>query len=238
MKTIEINGVLRKELGKKSTKQIRKEGNVPCVIYGNENNIHFYAPENIFKNLIYTHEAHLIKLKVDNQEYKAVLHDKQFHPVTDSLLHADFLQIYDNKPITIDIPVTAVGESEGVKEGGELMIKRRHLKVRGMEEHLPEELLIDVTDLKIHNSIKIGDLSFDNIELLDPKIATVITVTTSRVALKAAEEEAAAAAAAAEVAAEAEAAEAAEGEEEAAAEAPVEEKEKDQDKEKEKEKQS
>lgn len=233
MKTIEINGTLRKELGKKSTKQIRKEGNVPCVIYGNENNIHFYAPERSFKNLIYTHEAHMVRIKVDDQEYKAVLHDEQFHPVTDRLLHADFLQIYDNKPVTINIPVTAVGESAGVKAGGELMIKRRHLKVRGMEEYLPEELIIDVTDLNIHNSIKIGDLSFDNIELLDPKIVTVITVTTSRVALKAAEEEAAAAAAA-----EAEAVETAEGEEEAAAEAPGEEKEQDKDKDKEKETQS
>ena len=231
MKTIEIKGTLRKELGKKSTKQIRKAGNVPCVIYGNENNIHFYAPERSFKNLIYTHEAHLVRIKVDDQEYKAVLHDEQFHPVTDRLLHADFLQIYDNKPVTINIPVTAVGESVGVKTGGELMIKRRHLKVRGMIEYLPEELTIDVTDLKIHNSIKIGELSFDNIELLDPKIATVITVTTSRVALKAAEEEAAAAAAAEAEAAEIE--EAAEGEEEekeAAAEAPGEEKEQEKEK--------
>jgi len=231
MKTIEIKGTLRKELGKKSTKQIRKAGNVPCVIYGNENNIHFYAPERSFKNLIYTHEAHLVRIKVDDQEYKAVLHDEQFHPVTDRLLHADFLQIYDNKPVTINIPVTAVGESVGVKAGGELMIKRRHLKVRGMIEYLPEELTIDVTDLKIHNSIKIGELSFDNIELLDPKIATVITVTTSRVALKAAEEEAAAAAAAEAEAAEIE--EAAEGEEEekeAAAEAPGEEKEQEKEK--------
>lgn len=231
MKTIEIKGTLRKELGKKSTKQIRKEGNVPCVIYGNEKNIHFYAPERSFKNLIYTHEAHLVRIKVDDKEYKAVLHDEQFHPVTDRLLHADFLQIYENKPVTINIPVTAVGESAGVKSGGELMIKRRHLKVRGMEEHLPEELTIDVTDLKIHNSIKIGELSFDNIELLDPKIATVITVTTSRVALKAAEEEAAAAAAAEAEAAEL--AEAAEGEEEvkeAAEEAPGEEKEQEKEK--------
>jgi len=223
MKTIEIKGTLRKELGKKSSKQIRKAGNVPCVIYGNENNIHFYAHENSFKKLIYTHEAQLVNLKVDDQEYRAVLHDQQFHPVTDRLLHADFIQIYENKPVTIDIPVTVTGESVGVKAGGKLTVKRRHLKARGMAEHLPEELIVDVTDLKIHNSLKVGDLSFENIELLDSKIVTVVTVGTSRVALKTEEEEAA----------EAAAAEAAE-EEEAAAEAPGDEKEKDHDKEKEK----
>jgi len=226
MKTIEIKGSLRKKLGKKNSKQLRKAGNVPCVIYGNENNIHFYTHENSFKKLIYTHEAYLVKLILDDQEYKAVLQDKQFHPVTDRLLHADFVQISENKPVIIDIPVTVTGESVGVKAGGKLTIKRRHLKVKGMAKDLPEELLADVTDLKIHNSLKVGDLSFDNIELLDPKIVTVITVGTARVALKTEEEEAAEAAAAAE---------AAEGEE-VPAETPGYEEQKEQDKEKEKEK--
>jgi large subunit ribosomal protein L25 len=224
MKTIEIKGSLRKELGKKNSKQLRKAGNVPCVIYGNENNIHFYTNENSFKKLIYTHEAHLVKLILDDKEYKAVFQDKQFHPVTDRLLHADFVQISENKPVIIDIPVTVTGESVGVKAGGKLTIKRRHLKVKGMATDLPEELLVDVTDLKIHNSLKVGDLSFDNIELLDPKIVTVITVGTARVALKTEEEEAAEAAAAAE---------AAEGEE-TPAETPGDEEQKEQDKEKEK----
>ncbi len=223
MKTIEIKGELRKELGKKSTKQVRKAGNVPCVIYGKENNIHFFAHENSFKKLIYTHEAHLVNIKLEDKEYKAVLHAQQFHPVTDRLLHADFSQIYENKPVIIDIPVTITGESVGVKAGGKLTIKRRHLKVRGLAEHLPEELLVDVTDLKIHNSLKIGDLSFENLELLDSKIVTVVTVGTSRVALKTEEEEAAEAEAA-------EAAEAAEGEE-ATTEAPGDDKDKEKRKE-------
>ncbi len=229
MKTIEIKGSLRKELGKKSSKQLRKAGNVPCVIYGNENNIHFYAHENRFKKLIYTHEAHLVKLNLDDQEYKAILQDKQFHPVTDRLLHADFVQISENKPVIIDIPITVTGESVGVKAGGKLTIKRRHLKVKGMAENIPEELFVDVTDLKIHNSLKVGDLSFDNIELLDSKIVTVVTVGTARVALKTEEEEAAEAAAAAEAASEGE---------EAPAETPGDKEVKNQDKEKEKEKQS
>jgi large subunit ribosomal protein L25 len=197
MKTIEIKGSFRKELGKKSSKQTRKEGNVPCVIYGKEGNIHFHAHENSFKKLVYTHEAHLVRLSLDGQEFKAALKDIQFHPVSDKILHADFIQVFDDKPVTVTIPVTAIGDSVGVKAGGKLMIKRRNLKVRGLAKDLPEDLHVDVTDLKIHHSIKVGDLAFDKIELLDPKITTVLTVATSRVALKTEEEEAAEAAAAA-----------------------------------------
>jgi large subunit ribosomal protein L25 len=226
MKTIEIKGTFRNELGKKSTKKVRKDDSVPCVIYGTEKNIHFQAPELSFKKLVYTHEAHVVKLDIEGQEYNVVLHDMQFHPVTDKILHADFVQIFANKPITIDIPVTITGDAIGVKTGGKLYVNRRHLKVRGLTEDLPEELIVDVTDLKIAHSIKVGELKFDKIELLDPKITTVVTVATSRVVLKTEEEEAAEAAAAAA---------AAEGAE-AAAEAPAEEKGKEKGKEKEKEK--
>jgi large subunit ribosomal protein L25 len=216
MKTIEIKGSFRKELGKKSSKRTRKEGNVPCVIYGREGNIHFHAHENSFKKLVYTHEAHLVRLNLDGQEFKVALKDIQFHPVSDKILHVDFIQVFDDKPVTVTIPVTAIGDSVGVKAGGKLMIKRRNLKVRGLAKDLPEDLHVDVTDLKIHHSIKVGDLAFDKIELLDPKITTVLTVATSRVALKTEEEEAAEAAAAAT---------AAEGAE-APAETPAEEKDK------------
>jgi large subunit ribosomal protein L25 len=232
MKTIEIKGSLRKELGKKDTKQIRKFGNVPCVIYIKENNVHFFAHENSFRNLIYTHEAHLVKLHIDNQEYNAVLQDTQFHPVTDKLIHADFVQIFDNKPVIINVPVTITGDAEGVKTGGKLIVKKRHLKVKGLAENLPEDLVIDVTDLKIAHSIKVQDLSYDKIELIDPKITTVVTIATSRVALKTEEEEAAEAAAAA---AATEGAEGAEGAE-ATAETPGAEKDKEKGKGKEKEK--
>jgi large subunit ribosomal protein L25 len=196
MKTIEIKGSLRKELGKKSSRNSRKAGNVPCVIYGKEVNTHFEAHENSFKNLVYTHEAHLVKLDLEGQIFNTVLHDMQFHPVTDKIIHADFVQIFDNKPVIIDIPVTVTGDAEGVKAGGKLIVKRRHLKVKGLANDLPEDLVIDVTQLQIHHSIKVGELVFDKIELLDPKITTVVSVATSRVALKTEEEEAAEAAAA------------------------------------------
>jgi len=195
MKTIEIKGSLRKDLGKKSSKKTRKAGNVPCVIYGKDSNIHFEAHENSFKNLVYTHMAHLVKIDLEGQVFNAVLHDLQFHPVTDKIIHVDFMQIFENKPVVIDIPVTIIGDSAGVKAGGKLIVKKRHLKVKGLAVNLPEDLVVDVTELKIHHSIKVGDLSYDNIELLDPKIATVVSVATSRVALKTEEEEAAEAAA-------------------------------------------
>ena len=209
MKTIEIKGSKRKELGKKSSRKARKAGNVPCVIYGKDANVHFEAHENTFKNLVYTHEAHLVKLDLEGEIFNAVLKDLQFHPVTDKIIHADFIQIFDNKPVIIDIPVTVTGDAEGVKAGGKLIVKRRHLKVKGLANDLPEDLIIDVTELKIHHSIKVSDLTFDKIELLDPKITTVVSVATSRVALKTEEEEAAEAAAAAAAVEGAEGAEAA-----------------------------
>ncbi|MCE5346400.1 MAG: 50S ribosomal protein L25/general stress protein Ctc [Bacteroidales bacterium] len=197
MKTIEINGSFRTELGKKSSKQVRKAGNVPCVIYGKEQNIHFEAPEKSFKNLVYTADAHLVKLTIADKEYKAVLKDMQFHPVNDKILHADFIQIFDDKPVVISIPIKVSGDSVGVIAGGKLSIKKRTLKVKGLANDLPEFLPIDITDLKIHQGIKVGDLSFDKIELLDPKKLLVLTIATSRVAQKSEEEIAAETAAAA-----------------------------------------
>ena len=194
MKTIEIKGSFRTELGKKSSKQARKAGNVPCVIYGKEENIHFHAPELGFKNLVYTPEAHLVKLVIDNKEFNVVLKDMQFHPVSDKILHADFVEIFDDKPVVIGIPIKITGDSVGVIAGGKLSIKRRSLKVKGLPKDLPEHLTIDITNLKIHEGIKVGDLSFDKIELLDPKKSMVLTIATSRVAAKSEEEVAAEAA--------------------------------------------
>lgn len=195
MKTIEIKGSSRTDLGKKGSKQIRKEGGVPCVIYGKDGNIHFHAPELSFKNLVYTHEAHLLKIFVDDKLYNAVLKDIQFHPVSDRILHIDFVQISEDKPVIISIPVKVTGTSAGVLAGGKLVTKKRSLKVKGFPKDLPEELSVDITELKIHQSIKVGDLSFDKIELLDLKKDMVVGVATSRVAQKTEEEIAAEAAA-------------------------------------------
>jgi large subunit ribosomal protein L25 len=184
MKTIEIKGTFRTELGKKSSKQIRKAGAVPCVIYGKEKNIHFYVPELSFKNLVYTPEAHLVNLVIDEKSYRVVLKDMQFHPVKDNILHADFIEVIDNKPVIINIPVKLTGDSVGVIAGGKLVIKKRNLKVKALADNLPEHLMIDITNLKIHDTVKVGDLGYEKIELLDPRKQVVLSIATSRVAQK------------------------------------------------------
>ena len=184
MKTIEIKGSFRTEVGKKSSKQIRKIGNVPCVIYGKEQNIHFHAAELAFKHLIFTPEAHLVDLNIDGKVHKAVIKDVQYHPVSDKILHADFIEVFDDKPVVINIPIKVSGDSVGVIAGGKLTIKKRNIKVKGLPNDLPEFLHVDITNLKIHESVKVGDLSYDKIELLDPKKLMVLTIATSRVAQK------------------------------------------------------
>lgn len=198
MKTIEIKGSFRTELGKKSSKLLRKAGSVPCVIYGKETNIHFHATELAFKNLIYTPEAHLVDLNIDDKTFKAVLKDVQYHPVSDKILHADFIEVFEDKPVTINIPIKVSGDSVGVIAGGKLTIKKRSLKAKGLPKDLPEFLPIDITNLKIHESVKVGDMSIDKIELLDPKKLMVLTIATSRVAQKSDTETATGAAGAAE----------------------------------------
>jgi large subunit ribosomal protein L25 len=188
MKTIEINGSFRKELGKKSSKELRKANNVPCVIYGGKENIHFYTHENNFKNLVYTPDAHLVNLKIEGKEFNAVLKDIQFHPVSDRIIHVDFTEVATDKPVMIHVPIKVSGDSVGIKAGGKLRIRRRSLLVKGFAIDIPEFLPIDITEVKIHQSIKVGELSFDKIELLDPKKSMVLAVATSRVAQKTPEE--------------------------------------------------
>ena len=188
MKTIVINGSFRTELGKKSSKELRKALNVPCVIYGGKENIHFYTHENNFKKLVYTPDAHLVNLKIEGKEYNAVLKEIQFHPISDRIIHIDFTEVAVDKPVIIGIPVKVTGDSVGVKAGGKLRIRRRSLLVKGYVNEIPEFLPIDITELKIHQSVKVGDLSFDKIELLDPKRSMVVAVATSRVVQKTPEE--------------------------------------------------
>lgn len=184
MKTIEIKGSLRTELGKKSSKLLRKVGNVPCVIYGGKENIHFHAHENNFTKLIYTPDIHLVKLNIDGKEFEAVLKDIQFNPVTDKIEHIDFIQVFNDVPVIINIPIKVIGDSDGIKAGGKLRIRRRSLKSKGFAQILPEFLPVDITNVHINQSIKVGDLSYENIELLDPKRSMVLAIATSRVAQK------------------------------------------------------
>jgi large subunit ribosomal protein L25 len=194
MKTIEIKAVSRDQFGKKSSNSLRAEGNVPCVMYREKENLHFYAHQNVFRGLVYTPEVFLVNLIVDGKNYHAVMKDLQFHPVSDQLQHIDFMQVFDDKPVIIDIPLKITGESSGVKAGGKLRIKRRSLKVKGLVKDLPEHLTVDITNIEIGQSVKIGDLSYDKLEVMDNKRAMIVSVDVSRVSIK--DEEAAAAPAA------------------------------------------
>lgn len=190
MKSIEIKAVSRDQFGKKSSNSLRAERNVPCVMYREKENLHFYAHENAFRGLVYTPEVFLVNLIVDGKNYNAVMKDLQFHPVSDRLQHIDFMQVVEGKPVVMDIPLQITGDSSGVIAGGKLRVKRRTLKVKGLVEDLPEHLSIDITNVGIGQSIKIGDLSYEKLEIIDNKRAMIVSVEVSRVSIK--EEEVAA----------------------------------------------
>jgi len=193
MKSIEIKADPREHYGKKSSNSLRAEGNVPCVMYGGKENIHFYAHENAFRKLVYTPEVYLVNLIIGDKSYKAVMKDIQFHPVSDRLQHIDFLEVSEDKPVTVSIPVRITGESIGVKAGGKLRIKRRSLRVKGLAADIPDHLSVDITKLQIGQSIKIEDVSYDKLEIIDTKRAVVVSVAVSRISLKEEEEGVAAA---------------------------------------------
>jgi large subunit ribosomal protein L25 len=211
MKSIEINVTARKNLGKKESRTMRLNKQVPCVLYGGKENIHFSAHENTFKNIIYTSDVYLIKLNVDGNIYQAIMKEIQFHPVTNSLLHIDFMEVSTDKPSVVHIPVALTGTAVGVVEGGKMRQRKRYVRVKGMIPEIPESLTLDVSDIKIGQSILAGDLSYDKFEIIEPKRAAVVSVISSRAAAKSMGEEPVVAVAAAAVPAEGAAALPAEG---------------------------
>jgi len=182
MKNLQLNGTLRAEFGKKSAKSIRKNGNVPCVLYGGEEVVHFNLDENDIRPLIITPDIHTVELSIEGKKYMAILKEAQFHPVKDTTLHIDFMQIFDNKPIQMDVPVRLTGLSEGVKAGGKLSQELRKLKVKGLYMNIPDVLEIDVTDLDLGKTMQVGSLSFDKLEIMSAKQAIVCAVKLTRVA--------------------------------------------------------
>jgi large subunit ribosomal protein L25 len=184
MKTLEIVAKKRNDVGKTSTKKLRVEENVPCVMYGGEKVHHFYCHENAFLKLVYTHRAHIVDLDIDGEKHSAIMQDIQFHPVTDKILHIDFVEISENKPVVMHIPIELTGVSIGVKNGGKIRQKRRNLKVKGFAKDLPDHLDVDITNVEISQVVKVGDLQYPNIELLDPHRSMVVSVISSRLAAK------------------------------------------------------
>jgi len=194
MKTIEISVKKRIKTGKTDARKLRKEENVPCVLYGGEKVLHFYAHKNDFRKLVYTPDAMIVMLDIEGEKHEAIMQALQFHPVTDILNHIDFIEVDERNPVTINIPIVLTGSCIGIKNGGKLREKLRYLKVKGFVKNLPEILEIDMTNVDIGNVIKVGDLSYPDIELLDPHRSMVVSVISSRLAAKGMGEEEAAAA--------------------------------------------
>ena len=190
MKSITINGSQRESVGKKSTKALRNAGQVPCVLYGGDKPLHFSAPELAFSKLVYTPDAHTVVIALDGGEsFNAVMQDIQFHPVTDRILHVDFYQIFENKEITMEIPVKTVGTSKGVLNGGNLRRPYRKLRIKAIPSKLPDFIEIDITPLKIGSKLYIHELRNDDYKLLHPDNTVVCQVRRSRLAVVDEEEE-------------------------------------------------
>ncbi|MBQ0061251.1 MAG: 50S ribosomal protein L25/general stress protein Ctc [Bacteroidaceae bacterium] len=189
MKSIDIKGTARTETGKKSTRETRKAGSVPCVLYGEkkgENGLpvatHFSVEVAELRNLVYTPNIYSVNLTIDGQECKAILKDIQFHPVKDTILHVDFYEITETKPIVMEVPISLNGLAVGVRAGGKLQAQVRKLKVKAVYTSIPEKLDIDVTALDLGKTIKVGELSFEGLELVTPKEVVVCAVRLTRAA--------------------------------------------------------
>jgi len=180
MKSITIKGSKRESVGKVATKALRNAGMVPCVIYGGKSPIHFSAEEKAFKNLVYTPNVYTASLDVDGQKIAAILQDIQFHPVTDKIIHVDFYQLFDDKEITMNIPVKLTGTSPGVLNGGSLRFTNRKLKVKALPANLPDYIAADISGLKIGNKLVITSLKNDDYTFMHPDNTVVVQVRTSR----------------------------------------------------------
>ncbi len=182
MKSIEISATLRNDFGKKGSQAIRKTDSVPCVLYGQGENLHFAVTNDALRNLVYSPDIYLVNLDIEGKKVKAIMKDIQFHPVKDNILHIDFYQIDEAKPIVMEVPVALEGLAEGVKAGGKLTLQLRKIKVKALFNNIPEKLVINVSSLGLGKTIQVGQLSFENLELLTAKEAVVCAVKLTRVA--------------------------------------------------------
>ena len=182
MKTFELKGTVRTDLGKKATKAERVSENVPCVLYGGAENTHFTTTVSDIRKMIYSPEVFVVNLDIDGKTTKAIMKALQFHPVTDKVLHIDFLQVSEDKPVVVELPVKLEGLAEGVKAWGKLALEMRKLKVKGLYPQIPENIVIDVTALGLGKSIQVAKVSVENLEILNAKNAVVAQVKLTRAA--------------------------------------------------------
>jgi large subunit ribosomal protein L25 len=180
MKTITIEGQLRTEFGKSATRQLRSEEKVPGVIYGGAKEINFSAPATAFKNVVYTPDFMLTEINVDGNSYRCVLKDIQFGKVSDELIHADFLELVEDKKVIVNIPIKFTGTPVGVKEGGKLMVKMKSLKVKTFPKHLKENIEMDLSELKLNENVRVQDVQAPDMEILNSPRIPVASVSMTR----------------------------------------------------------
>ena len=189
MKSVSISGSLRENVGKKDAKAQRSKGLIPCVLYGGEQQYQFVVPEKQFQKLLYTPEVRYVELELEGKTRNAIVQDTQFHPITDKLLHVDFLEIIPGKPITIAIPVIVTGTSPGVLRGGKMSKKVRKLNVKGELEYIPEHITLDVSELDINDSIKVADIEVENLTIMEKKSKVLLTISLTRTTVTEEEQE-------------------------------------------------
>ena len=180
MKTITIEGQIRTEFGKSATRQLRSEEKVPAVIYGGAQEINFAAPAKAFKDIVYTPDFVVIEVKADGKSYRCVLKDLQFDKVSDQLIHVDFLELVDDKKVTVTLPLKFVGAPAGVKAGGKLVTKMKSLKVKLLPKYLRENIELDITNLELNENIRVQDVKADNMEIMNSPRIPIASVTMTR----------------------------------------------------------
>lgn len=184
MKSITIQGVKRESVGKASTRTLRNADQVPCVVYGGNEPLHFSADEKSFKGLVYTPEAHTVNLELaDGTKVHAILQDIQFHPVTDKIIHADFYQLHDDKAVAIEVPVRLTGRARGVVNGGVMRFNMRKLKVKAIPANLPDEIVIDITSMRIGHKKYVESIRNNDYSIMHPDNAVIVAIRTSRTAV-------------------------------------------------------
>lgn len=176
MKSVEIVGFNRNSLGKKPSRDLRLDSLVPCVLYGGETPVHFMVPMILFRDIVYSPNAYIVDLNIEGKKYRCILQDVQFHPVNEMLLHADFLQLFDDKPVKMEIPVKLTGTAVGVTKGGKLVQKLRKLKVQSLPAQLPDAITVDVSELDLGKTVKVGAIKTDGYKILNVASVPVCSV--------------------------------------------------------------
>jgi len=184
MRTVSMSGSLRGNVGKKDAKRLRKEGLVPCVLYGQQKQVHFFTQEKQFKEIIYTPNVCFVELSIDGQKHMAIVQEVQYHPVSDDILHVDFFEYANDKPVSLNIPLEIIGTSPGVLKGGKLQQKVRKVKVTALPGKMPEKVVADITPLDINDAIRVKDVQAVDYKILLPENNVLVIVNPTRVVVE------------------------------------------------------